>query len=140
LLTAPAQYWSIGPQALLTVFDAGLHAAQSAAAHAAYDEQVANYRGTVLSAYQDVEDNLAALRQLDRENVSQTAAVTAAQGALEQANLRYKGGIVTYLEVVSTENAALAARLAAVDIQTRRANATVLLVKAVGGDWRETPQ
>jgi len=140
LLTAPAQYWSIGPQALLTVFDAGLHAAQSAAAHAAYDEQVANYRGTVLSAYQDVEDNLAALRQLDRENVSQTAAVTAAQGALEQANLRYKGGIVTYLEVVSTENAALAARLAAVDIQTRRVNATVLLVRAVGGDWRETPQ
>ena len=140
LLTAPAQYWSIGPQALLTVFDAGLHAAQSAAAHAAYDEQVANYRGTVLSAYQDVEDNLAALRQLDRENVSQSAAVSAAQGALEQANLRYKGGIVTYLEVVSTENAALAARLAAVDIQTRRVNASVLLVRALGGDWRESPQ
>ncbi len=140
LLSAPAEYWSIGPQALLTVFDAGLHAAQSAAAHAAYDEQVANYRGTVLTAYQDVEDNLAALRQLERENVSQTAAVTAAQGALEQANLRYKGGIVTYLEVVSTENAALAARLAAVDIQTRRVNATVLLVKALGGDWRQTAQ
>jgi NodT family efflux transporter outer membrane factor (OMF) lipoprotein len=140
LLSAPAEYWSIGPQALFTVFDAGLHAAQSAAAHAAYDEQVANYRGTVLTAYQDVEDNLAALRQLERENVSQTAAVTAAQGALEQANLRYRGGIVTYLEVVSTENAALAARLAAVDIQTRRVNATVLLVKALGGDWRQTAQ
>jgi NodT family efflux transporter outer membrane factor (OMF) lipoprotein len=139
-LTAPAEYWSIGPQALLTVFDAGLHAAQSAAAHAAYDEQVANYRATVLTAYQDVEDNLAALRQLERENVSQAAAVTAAQGALEQANLRYKGGIVTYLEVVSTENAALAARLAAVDIQTRRVNATVLLVKALGGDWQPPAQ
>ena len=140
LLTAPAEYWSIGPQALLTVFDAGLHAAQSAAAHAAYDEQVADYRGTVLTAYQEVEDNLAALRQLQRENVSQAAAVEAAQGALQQANLRYKGGLVTYLEVVTTENAALAARLAAVDIQTRRVNATVLLVKALGGDWRENPQ
>jgi outer membrane protein, multidrug efflux system len=138
--SAPSQFWSIGPQALLTVFDAGLHAAQSASAHAAYDEQVANYRGTVLSAYQDVEDNLAALRQLNLENVSQAAAVEAAQGALRQANLRYRAGLVTYLEVVTAENAALTARLAAVDIQVRRVNATVLLVKALGGDWRETPQ
>jgi NodT family efflux transporter outer membrane factor (OMF) lipoprotein len=135
LLTAPARYWSIGPQALLTVFDGGLHAAQSAQAHAAYDEQVANYRTTVLTAFQDVEDNLVALRQLQRETVSQAAAITATQGALDQANLRYKGGIVTYLEVVSTENAALAARLAAADIDIRRADATVLLVRALGGDW-----
>lgn len=134
-LAAPSRFWSIGPQGVLTVFDAGLHAAQSAVAHAAYDEQVANYRGTVLAAYQDVEDNLAALRQLALEDVSQAAAVTAAQGALEQAIYRYKGGVVTYLEVVSTENAALAARLAAVDIETRRISATVLLVRALGGDW-----
>ena len=135
-LSAPSRYWSIGPQGVLTVFDAGLHAAQSAAAHAAYDEQVANYRNTVLGAYQDVEDNLAALRQLALENVSQAAAVSATQGALEQALFRYKGGVVTYLEVVSTENAALAARLAAVDIETRRISATVLLVRALGGDWQ----
>jgi NodT family efflux transporter outer membrane factor (OMF) lipoprotein len=139
-MSAPSRLWSIGPQGLLTIFDAGAHAAQSAAAHAAYDEQVANYRGTVLAAYQDVEDNLAALRQLRRESVSQAAAVTATQGALEQANLRYKGGIVSYLEVVSTENAALAARLAAVDIGIRRTNATVLLVKALGGDWQNPPR
>ena len=135
LFTAPARYWSIGPQALLTVFDGGLHAAQSAQAHATYDEQVANYRAVVLSAFQDVEDNVVALRQLERESVSEAAAVTATQGALEQANLRYKGGLVTYLEVVSTENAALAARLAEADIGIRRASATVLLVKALGGDW-----
>jgi len=135
-ISAPSRFWSVGPQALMTLFDGGLHAAQSAAAHAAYDEQVANYRGTVLAAYQDVEDNLAALRQLQRESVSQAAAVTATQGALDQANLRYKGGLVTYLEVVSTENAALAARLAAVDIGIRRTDATVLLVKALGGDWQ----
>jgi NodT family efflux transporter outer membrane factor (OMF) lipoprotein len=134
-ISAPSRFWSLGPAALVTVFDGGLHAAQSAAAHAAYDEQVANYRGTVLTAYQDVEDNLAALRQLQRESVSQAAAVTATQGALDQANLRYKGGIVSYLEVVATENAALAARLAEVDIGIRRTNATVLLVKALGGDW-----
>jgi NodT family efflux transporter outer membrane factor (OMF) lipoprotein len=135
-ISAPSRFWSIGPQALLTLFDGGLHAAQSAAAHAAYDEQVANYRGTVLGAFQDVEDGLAALRQLRRESISQAAAVSATQGALEQANLRYKGGIVSYLEVVSTENAALAARLAAADIGIRRTNATVLLVKALGGDWQ----
>jgi len=135
-LSAPSRFWSVGPQGVLTVFDAGLHAAQSAAAHAAYDEQVANYRATVLIAYQDVEDNLAALRQLELEGVSQAAAVTATQGALDQANYRYKGGVVTYLEVVATENAALAARLAAVDIETRRISATVLLVRALGGDWQ----
>jgi NodT family efflux transporter outer membrane factor (OMF) lipoprotein len=135
-MRAPSQFWSIGPQALLTVFDGGLHRAQSAQAHAAYDEQVANYRGTVLTAYQDVEDNLAALRQLQLESVSQAAPVTATQGAADQANLRYKGGIVTYLEVVTTENAALQARLSAVDIEIRRANSTVLLIKALGGDWQ----
>jgi NodT family efflux transporter outer membrane factor (OMF) lipoprotein len=136
-LSAPSQFWSLGPQAVLTLFDGGLHRAQSAAAHAAYDQQVANYRETVLTAYQDVEDNLAALRQLQLESVSEAAAVKASQGALDQANLRYKGGIVTYLEVVSTENAALAARLTAVDIEIRRADATILLIRALGGDWKK---
>jgi len=135
-LSAPSRYWSVGPQGLLTVFDFGAHAAQAAEAHAAYDEQVADYRGTVLTAFQDVEDNLAALRQLERESISQAAAVEAAQGALDQANYRYKGGIVTYLEVVSTENAALAARLAALGIETQRLTATVQLVQALGGDWQ----
>ena len=138
-ISAPSEFWSIGPQAVLALFDGGLHAAQSAAAHAAYDEQVANYRAAVLTAFQDAEDNIAALRQLQRESVSQAAAVTATQGALDQANLRYKGGIVTYLEVVATENAALAARLTAMDIEIRRASATVLLVKALGGDWKTAP-
>jgi outer membrane protein TolC len=140
LLSAPSQFWAIGPQAVLTIFDGGLHRAQSQAAHAVYDQQVASYRSTVLSAFQDVEDNLAALRQLQLESVSQAAAVKATQGALDQANLRYKGGIVTYLEVVTTQNAALSARLTAVDIDIRRATATVQLVKALGGDWTASPQ
>jgi NodT family efflux transporter outer membrane factor (OMF) lipoprotein len=137
-IQAPSRFWSVGPQGVLTLFDAGLHRAQSAAARALYDEQVANYRASVLTAFQDVEDNLAALRQLERESVSETAAVSATQGALDQAVFRYQGGIVTYLEVVSTENAALTARLSAVDIQTRRMAASVLLIKALGGEWQAT--
>jgi NodT family efflux transporter outer membrane factor (OMF) lipoprotein len=135
LMVAPSRFWSIGPQGLLTLFDGGLRKAQSASAMAAYDETVANYRGSVLRAFQEVEDNLAALRQLERETQSQARAVAAAQGALDQANLRYQSGLVTYLEVVATENAALAARLTGVNIQVRRLTASVLLIKALGGDW-----
>src|SRR6202522_4447323 len=139
-LGAPSRFWSIGPQGLLTVFDGGLHRAQSAAAQAASDEQVANYGGSVLTAFQEVENNLAALRQLERESVSQAAAVAATQGALDQANARYQSGLVTYLEVVSTENAALAAHVTAVDIHTRRLTASVLLIKALGGNWGTATQ
>jgi outer membrane protein, multidrug efflux system len=79
-LGAPSRFWSLGPQGLPTVFDGGLHRAQSVAARAAYDEQVANYRSNVLTAFQEVEDNLAALRQLKRESVSEAAAVASTQG------------------------------------------------------------
>jgi outer membrane protein, multidrug efflux system len=135
-LSAPSRFWSIGPSAVLTVFDAGRHRAQSAQAHARYDEQVATYRETVLTAYQEVEDNLAALRDLDAEAGSQAAAVAATASALKQAQFQYQGGLVTYLQVVVTENAALSAQLSAADIQIRRMSATVLLIKALGGGWR----
>jgi NodT family efflux transporter outer membrane factor (OMF) lipoprotein len=134
-ITAPSLLWSVGPSAVLTVLDGGLHRAQSAQAHAEYDEQVADYRSAVLSAYRDVEDNIAALRELQEESVSEAAAVEATSSALDQANYRYKAGIVTYLEVVVAENAALQARLAAATIQERRMVASVLLVKALGGGW-----
>jgi NodT family efflux transporter outer membrane factor (OMF) lipoprotein len=134
-LTAPSKAWSLGSAGLLTVFDAGRHRAQSAQATAIYDEQVADYRSTVLTAYQEVEDNLAALRQLQQESVSEAAAVAATATALEQAQYRYKAGLVTYLEVVTAQNSALQAELASVAIQLRRMNASVLLVKALGGGW-----
>jgi outer membrane protein, multidrug efflux system len=134
-ISAPSRLWSIGPSGVLTLFDGGLHRAQSAQAHAAYDEQVADYRGTVLTAYLEVEDNLAALRELQNESVSEAAAVAATQSALQQAQYRYQGGLVTYLEVVTEENAALSARLSAADIQARRLISSVLLVKALGGAW-----
>lgn len=136
LLSAPSRTWSVGPQGVLTVFDAGLHRAQSAQAHAAYDEQVADYRNTVLTAYQGVEDNIAALRELEQESTTQGAAVAAATEALQQAQYRYSGGIATYLEIVVAENAALTARLSAADIQLRRMVASVQLVRALGGGWR----
>ena len=135
-LSAPSRLWSAGPAGLLTVFDAGRHRAQSAQAHAAYDEQVADYRNTVLGAYRDVEDNLAALRQLQQESATEAAAVTATAKALQQAEYRYKAGLVTYLEVATTENTALQAQLTAATIQQRRMNSSVLLVKALGGGWR----
>jgi NodT family efflux transporter outer membrane factor (OMF) lipoprotein len=134
-LSAPSRLWSVGPAGVLTVFDAGRHRAQSMQAKAVYDEQVAAYRGTVLIAYQEVEDNLAALRQLQQESVSEAAAVTATGKALQQAQYRYKAGLVTYLEVATTENTALQAQLSNVAIQLRRMNASVLLVKALGGGW-----
>jgi NodT family efflux transporter outer membrane factor (OMF) lipoprotein len=137
-ITAPSRLWSVGPSGLLTVFDAGRHRAQNAQARAVYDEVVANYRNSVLTAYREVEDNLAALAQLQRESVSEAAAVAATATALEQAQYRYKAGLVTYLEVSTTENAALQAQLANVNIQLRRMDATVLLVKALGGGWQRS--
>jgi outer membrane protein, multidrug efflux system len=134
-LNAPSRLWSVGPSGLLTVFDAGRHRAQSAQAHAQYDEQVADYRNTVLTAYQEVEDNLAALHRLEQESVSEAAAVTATGKALEQAQYRYKAGLVTYLEVATTETTALQAQLNRFDILNRRMDASVLLVKALGGGY-----
>jgi outer membrane protein, multidrug efflux system len=140
-LTAPSRLWSVGPAGVLTLFDAGRHRAQTAQAKAIYDEQVADYRSAVLSAYQEVEDSLSALRQLQQESLSEAAAVTATGKALQQAQYRYKAGLVTYLEVASAENTALQAQLTNVSIQLRRMNASVLLVKALGGGWQnETPR
>jgi NodT family efflux transporter outer membrane factor (OMF) lipoprotein len=135
-LNAPSRLWSVGPSGILTVFDAGRHRAQSAQAHAQYDEQVADYRNTVLTAYREVEDNLVALHRLEQESVSEAAAVSATGKALEQAQYRYKAGLVTYLEVATTETTALQARLTRLDILNRRMDASVLLVKALGGGWR----
>jgi NodT family efflux transporter outer membrane factor (OMF) lipoprotein len=139
-LTAPSRMWSAGPAGVLTVFDAGRHRAQSDQARSAFDEQVADYRNVVLTAYQEVEDNLAALHQLQEESSSQAGAVTATGGALRQSQYRYKAGLVTYLEVVANETANLQAQLSNVNIQIRRMSASVLLVKALGGGWHSAPQ
>jgi NodT family efflux transporter outer membrane factor (OMF) lipoprotein len=136
-LTAPARMWSVGPAAALTLFDAGRRRAQVAEARAGLDAQVAEYREVVLSAYQDVEDRLSALHDLELESATEAAAVQSTGSALRQVQYQYQTGLVTYLQIVVTENAALAARLAAADIQIRRMSASVLLVKALGGGWGE---
>lgn len=135
-IDAPSALWAVGSSALMTLFDGGRRQAATDQARAAYDEQIANYRTTVTTAYGEVEDWLAALRQLERESRSEVAAVAATATELDQANYRYKAGAATYLEVVIAENASLAAQLSAADIQVRRMNASVLLVKALGGGWK----
>lgn len=135
-IEAPSSLWSFGPSATLALLDWGRREAVTDRARAAYDEAVADYRQSVLTAYQDVEDNLIALRQLDEEHQSQTAAVAAAQRAQAQAGNRYKGGIATYLEVTVAQNNALQAQLSLADIEVRRINAGVLLAKALGGGWQ----
>lgn len=135
-ISAPSEYWAFGPQVMLPIFEGGRLRATTARTKAAFEEQVANYRNTVLAAYQDVEDNLAALRQLEAESKTDAAAVEATATALDQAQKRYEAGIVTYLEVATAQTAALQAQLAAISIQSRRMAAAVLLVKALGGGWQ----
>jgi NodT family efflux transporter outer membrane factor (OMF) lipoprotein len=134
--TAPSEFWAFGPQVTMPIFEGGRLRAATARARAAFDEQVANYRNSVLTAYQDVEDNLAALRQLQVEAQTDQAAVEATATALDQAQKRYEAGIITYLEVATAQTAALQAQLAAVSIQSRRMSAAVLLIKALGGGWQ----
>jgi NodT family efflux transporter outer membrane factor (OMF) lipoprotein len=136
LFSLPSRFWSIGPQLLATVFDAGRRRAVTAQAQAAYDANVAAYRESVLTAFQNVEDNLAALRILSDEATQQAAAVAAAERSLTLAQNRYNGGITSYLEVVTAENAALANERSAVDLAARRLIASVNLVKALGGGWK----
>ncbi len=133
--TWPSRFWALGPSALQTVFDAGRRRATEQQAVAAYDATVAGYRETTLRAFQQVEDSLATLRTLEQEAATQQLAVQAAERSLDLAMQRYKGGLVTYLEVVTAQSAALANERIEVDLTRRRMDATVLLIKALGGGW-----
>jgi NodT family efflux transporter outer membrane factor (OMF) lipoprotein len=135
LLNGPAGLWSIGLSAIGTVFDAGTRRSLNDQARAAYDSQVANYRQSVLNGFQQVEDNLAAVRILENEANVQDEAVAAAQRSLDLSITRYKGGVTSYLEVITAQNAALADEVTAVNILGRRMASTVLLIQALGGGW-----
>jgi NodT family efflux transporter outer membrane factor (OMF) lipoprotein len=134
-LMAPSRFWSLGPQLAFTVLDFGGRAAARDAARAAYDESVADYRQTVLTAFGQVEDNLNALAVLRRERDSQREAVDAAQRALSKVGNRYENGAITYLSVVVTQAIVLSDQRTAVSIERRRMAASVALVKALGGGW-----
>ena len=135
LLSWPSIFWSIGPQLAETAFSGGRRRAATEQATAGWEQAVAAYRQSVLSAFQDVEDNLAALRILSKEATEQATAVEAAQRSLDLANSRYEGGITTYLEVITAQTAALQNQRTAIELLTRRMVASVLLVKAMGGGW-----
>lgn len=134
-LSGPSGFASIGASAVVTAFDVGRRRAASDQAHAVYDQAVANYRQDVLTAYQEVEDNLAALRLLEDESTTESAAVAAAEHSLALSNNRYKGGVTTYLEVITAQATALADERTGVQISGRRMVASVLLIKALGGGW-----
>jgi NodT family efflux transporter outer membrane factor (OMF) lipoprotein len=135
LLQGPSVIWSAGPSAVMTIFDVGRRRAFNDEAKAGYDISVASYRQTVLSAFQQVEDELAALRVLEHEAGIQATAVEAAQRSLDLSNTRYEGGVTSYLEVITAQNAALSDEVTAVNILGRRMASAVLLVQALGGGW-----
>ena len=142
LISGPSALWSVGGSAMAPIFDAGRRRANLDQAIAAHDQTVANYRETVLTSFQQVEDNLAALRILENEAQVQERAVVAAQKYLELANTRYKGGVTSYLEVTTAQSAALSDEVTAVNILGRRMVDAVTLVQALGGGWStsELPQ
>ncbi len=131
----PGGFIAAGASAVETIFDAGRRHAVTDQAKAAYDQSVANYHQTVLGAFQDVEDNLAALRILEDEAKTEDAAVASAQHSLALSNNRYKGGVATYLEVITAQSIALTDQRVAVEIAGRRMAAAVSLIKALGGGW-----
>jgi NodT family efflux transporter outer membrane factor (OMF) lipoprotein len=137
LVTLPNRFWSIGPSLALTLFDAGARSAQKESAIAGYDKNVATYRQTVLSAFQEVEDNLAALRQLaDEAEVQQSASNSAAE-ALTLTENQYQAGTVSYLNVVTAQATALGAQSSSINIAGRRLLADAVLIKALGGNWQQ---
>ena len=134
-LTWPSRFWAVGPTLSQTLFDGGRRRSTSDATLAAYDASVAGYRETILTAFQQVEDNLAAMRILEQESQQQQQAVADARESLELFTNRYTGGVDTYLQVITAETTALSNERNDVDIMRRRMDASVLLIKALGGGW-----
>jgi len=133
--TWPSRFWAVGPSFTQTLFDAGRRRAGSDAAIAGYDAAVASYRETTLGAFQQVEDNLAALRILENEQKQQRDAVVSARESLQIFINRYQGGVDSYLQVITAQTIALTNERTEIDIQRRRMDASVLLIKALGGGW-----
>ncbi|GFO70478.1 outer membrane efflux lipoprotein [Geomonas limicola] len=131
----PSHFWSVGPVLSQTLFDGGLRRGQNEQVLAAYDQTVANYRQTVLAGFQEVEDNLAALRILEAEALAQEDAVRAAAETVTVALNQYRAGVISYLNVTVAQSTELANRRSAVSILGRRLTASVLLIRALGGGW-----
>jgi multidrug efflux system outer membrane protein len=137
LFNASSGIWAVGPSLHLPLFEGGRLRAGLRLAQATYDEMVANYRQTVLAAFSEVEDNLAAQTLLANQYETQTKALNAARRQLEIANNRYRAGLITYLEVATAENTALNVEFSTVQLRGEQLVAAVTLVKSLGGGWRE---
>ena len=135
LITWPSRFWTIGPQLAQILFDAGKRNAQLDQAQAGYDATAAAYRQTVLTAFQQVEDNPAALSVLADEAAVLAQAVKSARRSVTVSTAQYKAGIASYLQVITVQSIALQDERSAVDVQTRRMTASVLLIEALGGGW-----
>lgn len=135
LFTVPSLFWSVGPQLAATLFDGGLRKGQLHLSKDAYDASVAIYRQTVLTAFQQVEDQLSSLRILEQEQSVQEEARKAAQEAVDIAMAQYRAGTTDYLAVIVLQAALLQAERQVIDILTRRLTASVLLIEALGGGW-----
>jgi NodT family efflux transporter outer membrane factor (OMF) lipoprotein len=135
-LSTASFFWTAGPTALVNVLDFGRRRANVDQAQAAFDEAAATYQQTVLSAFREVEDQLAAVRILEQESEIQDRAVAAAERSLTLATNRYRGGVASYLEVLTAQSFALTNQRIAAALRTRRVNAAVLLIKGTGGNWR----
>jgi NodT family efflux transporter outer membrane factor (OMF) lipoprotein len=138
LIQGPSSLWSLGGSAVELLFDAGRRHAITEEARHGYEINVANYRETVLQAFQEVEDNLSGLRILNSESAAQQRAVDSARRSLDISTNRYKGGVTTYLEVITAQATQLSNERTAADITTRQFAASVQLVKALGGGWDNT--
>ncbi len=134
-LQGPSALWSLGAQAAELLFDAGQRHALTGQARHVYEAQAASYKNTVILAFEDVEDQLSSLRILEQESAVEQKAVASAQNSFDLSNQRYKGGVTSYLEVLTAEAALLQNQRAAIDIETRRFVASVALVRALGGGW-----
>jgi NodT family efflux transporter outer membrane factor (OMF) lipoprotein len=139
-ISAPNIFWATGPSLFLTLFDAGKRDAEVARTRAVLDETGAQYRGVVLGAFQQVEDNLALLDKYRAAAESERAAVAAAQKSLDFATARYRQGAVNYLEVVTSQTATLQTQREALDLDTRQRRASVQLIRALGGGWSASAQ
>jgi NodT family efflux transporter outer membrane factor (OMF) lipoprotein len=133
--TWPSRFWAVGPTFSETLFDAGRRRAVRTEAAANYDATVANYRQTTLTAFQQVEDNLAALRILEVEAQRQHESTDSATQTLDLSQTRYEGGVDNYLQVITWQTAALNNERNDIDIMRRRMEASVVLIKAIGGGW-----
>src|SRR5258708_1430611 len=137
-VNASSLLWAVGTSITQTIFDGGRRRATSETARAAYDATVASYRQTTLTAFQQVEDNLAALPVLEQEAQQRRRAVESAQLSLQLFTNRCRGGVDNYPQVITAQTVALQNQRNEIDILRRRIDASVLLVKALGGGWTLT--